>query len=111
MTSLSIASYNIHKARGLDRRTDLARIAAVLEEIDADLVGVQEIYHHQLDELASRLGMRGLIGVTHLRAEGPYGNAIRRANCCLDAWWPEPAQDGTACTIGMTCPADLTCNE
>src|SRR5678816_1246009 len=76
MTALSIASYNIHKARGLDRRTDLARIAAVLEEIDADQVGVQEIYHHQLDELASRLGMRGLIGVTHLRAEGPYGNAI-----------------------------------
>lgn len=76
MTALSIASYNIHKARGLDRRTDLARIAAVLEEIDADLVGIQEIYRDQLEELADRLGMRGLIGVTHLRAEGPYGNAI-----------------------------------
>ena len=76
MSTLSIASYNIHKARGLDRRTDLARIAAVLAEIDADLVGVQEIYRDQVDELADRLGMRGLIGVTHLRAEGEYGNAI-----------------------------------
>jgi len=31
----TIASYNIHKARGLDRRVDLMRIAAVLEEIGA----------------------------------------------------------------------------
>jgi len=76
MNTLSIASYNIHKARGLDRRTDLARIAAVLAEIDADLVGVQEIYSEQVDELADRLGMHGLLGVTHLRAEGAYGNAI-----------------------------------
>ena len=76
MTVLSIASYNIHKARGLDRRTDLGRIAAVLEEIDADLVGVQEIYRDQLEALAERLGMQGVLGVTHLRAEGPYGNAI-----------------------------------
>ena len=76
MSTLSIASYNIHKARGLDRRTDLARIAAVLAEIDADIVGVQEIYREQVDELADRLGMRGLLGVTHLRAEGEYGNAI-----------------------------------
>ena len=76
MASLSIASYNIHKARGLDRRTDLGRIAAVLEEIDADLVGVQEIYRNQFEALAERLGMQGVLGVTHLRAEGPYGNAI-----------------------------------
>ena len=74
--ALSIASYNIHKARGLDRRTDLARIAAVLQEIDADLVGIQEIYRHQVEELADRLGMHGIPGVTHLRAEGAYGNAI-----------------------------------
>jgi hypothetical protein len=39
---------------------------------------------------------------------GPYGPTIRRANCCVDAWWPAPASSGTTCAGG--CPADLTCN-
>ncbi len=38
-----IATYNIHKARGLDRRTDPERIAAVIRELDADVIAVQEI--------------------------------------------------------------------
>ena len=36
------ASYNIHKAVGLDRRRDPDRIIAVLREIDADIVALQE---------------------------------------------------------------------
>ncbi len=40
---------------------------------------------------------------------GPYGTTIRRANCCVDDWWSEPAAGGTNCSGG--CPADLTCNE
>ena len=41
--------------------------------------------------------------------DGPYGDTIRRANCCVDDWWPDPAAIGTLCAGG--CPADLTCNE
>jgi endonuclease/exonuclease/phosphatase family metal-dependent hydrolase len=37
------ASYNIHKAVGLDRRRDPDRILAVLREIDADVVALQEV--------------------------------------------------------------------
>lgn len=74
--AVTIASYNIHKGRGLDRRVDLARIAAVIAELDADLVGVQEIYRHQADALARRLGLRAVMGVTRQRPEGPYGNAV-----------------------------------
>jgi endonuclease/exonuclease/phosphatase family metal-dependent hydrolase len=37
-----IASYNIHKGVGLDRRFDPARIISVLREIDADVVALQE---------------------------------------------------------------------
>lgn len=73
---LTVASYNIHKARGLDRRVDLMRIAAVLEEIDADLIGVQEIYASQAEALARRLGLHYRMGVTADRADGPYGNAV-----------------------------------
>ena len=40
--SLTFASYNIHKAVGLDRRRNPERIMAVLHEIDADVVALQE---------------------------------------------------------------------
>ena len=39
---LTVASYNIHKAVGLDRRRDPERIVAVLREIDADVIALQE---------------------------------------------------------------------
>lgn len=39
---LTVASYNIHKAVGLDRRRDPERIIAVLREIDADVIALQE---------------------------------------------------------------------
>jgi endonuclease/exonuclease/phosphatase family metal-dependent hydrolase len=39
---LSVASYNIHKGVGTDRRRDLARTAAVIAEIGADILAVQE---------------------------------------------------------------------
>ncbi len=39
---LTFASYNIRKAIGLDRRRDPGRIMAVLHELDADVVALQE---------------------------------------------------------------------
>jgi endonuclease/exonuclease/phosphatase family metal-dependent hydrolase len=39
---LTFASYNIHKGVGLDRRRDPERILAVLHELDADIVALQE---------------------------------------------------------------------
>jgi endonuclease/exonuclease/phosphatase family metal-dependent hydrolase len=39
---LTFASYNIHKAVGLDRRRDPERILSVLHELDADVVALQE---------------------------------------------------------------------
>lgn len=74
--ALTVASYNIHKGQGLDGRVDLMRIAAVIEELDADLVGVQEIYRPQAEMLAARLGLEMHMGVTHTRVEGAYGNAV-----------------------------------
>ncbi|WP_332459773.1 endonuclease/exonuclease/phosphatase family protein [Croceicoccus marinus] len=39
---LKIASYNIHKGVGLDRKCDPDRILSVLAELDADVVALQE---------------------------------------------------------------------
>ncbi|WBY16862.1 endonuclease/exonuclease/phosphatase family protein [Erythrobacteraceae bacterium WH01K] len=39
---LTFASYNIHKAVGVDRKRDPLRIIAVLREIDADIIALQE---------------------------------------------------------------------
>ena len=39
---LRIASYNIRKAKGLDRRRDPGRILRVLNGLDADVIALQE---------------------------------------------------------------------
>jgi endonuclease/exonuclease/phosphatase family metal-dependent hydrolase len=39
---LTFASYNIHKAVGIDRRRDPDRILTILNEVDADIVALQE---------------------------------------------------------------------
>ncbi|WCM28390.1 endonuclease/exonuclease/phosphatase family protein [Sphingomonas sp. QA11] len=39
---IKVASYNIHKGIGLDRRRDPNRILDVLREIDADIIALQE---------------------------------------------------------------------
>lgn len=39
---IKVASYNMRKGIGLDRRRDPARVLDVLEEIDADIVALQE---------------------------------------------------------------------
>lgn len=74
--ALTVASYNIHRAEGLDGRVDVGRIAAVLGEIDADLVGLQEVFTPQAEELARRLDLNLAMGVTRVCLGRPYGNAF-----------------------------------
>jgi endonuclease/exonuclease/phosphatase family metal-dependent hydrolase len=40
---IRIVTYNVHKCRGLDRRTDVDRIAGVIHQLDADVVALQEV--------------------------------------------------------------------
>ena len=77
-------SYNIHRGVGLDRRLDLDRIADVIAETSSDVVGLQEVIRDeggasadQAAYLASRLGMRLVMGVTRPHGRGgTYGNAV-----------------------------------
>src|SRR5690242_14165439 len=40
---IRVATYNIHRGRGMDRRVRIERIAAVLATIDPDIVALQEV--------------------------------------------------------------------
>lgn len=81
-TRLRIVTYNVHRCRGLDRRTKVGRVADVLRATDADVVALQEVLGPgpasggQLEELGARLGMGWVLAPTrHLRGRA-YGNAV-----------------------------------
>lgn len=77
-----VATYNIHRGRGLDGRTRLERIAGVLATIDADIVALQEVVGAspikpgQAAELGAALGMGWVMAPTrHLRT-ALFGNVV-----------------------------------
>jgi len=77
---LRVATYNIHRCRGLDRRTIPSRIVDVLAEIDADVVALQEVVgagrrgagHAQ--ELGAALGMGWVMAPARLLRGHLFGN-------------------------------------
>ena len=80
--TVRIATYNIHRGRGLDGRTRLQRIAAVLASVDADIVALQEVIGAsplkpgQAAELGAALGMGWVMAPTrHLRT-ALFGNVV-----------------------------------
>ena len=79
-----IASYNIHKGVGIDRRFDPARIVSVIREIDADVIALQEA-NQRFGERACLLDLAmlerecGLVAVPPVRSgqhHGWHGNII-----------------------------------
>ena len=80
---LRIASYNVHGCVGTDGRKDAARIAEVIRELDCDTVGLQEV-DYRLDYIAGRVGMRSIPGITLVRHDGPFGNALLTTRKVLD---------------------------
>lgn len=81
---LRVATYNVHKCQGLDRRVRPERIARVLGEIDADLIGLQEVVCHQGEEderdqahfLARVLGLHVRLGENRRLHGAAYGNVV-----------------------------------
>ncbi len=77
-----IATYNIHRCVGRDGVENIERIAAVLREMNADIVALQEVTsHHEiandmLGYLASAVGMEAIEGFTLSAAGAHYGNAL-----------------------------------
>lgn len=84
IANLAVASYNIHGCRGAGRRREPTRVAQVINELQCDVVGLQEVdsrngphaHSMQLDYLARETGMQAIAGSTILRHDGDYGNAL-----------------------------------
>jgi endonuclease/exonuclease/phosphatase family metal-dependent hydrolase len=85
---LRIATYNIHRCRGMDRRVMPSRIIDVLREVDADIIALQEVVGAgpagagQAEEIGAGLGMGWVMAsVRHLRKH-LFGNVVL-SRCCV----------------------------
>jgi endonuclease/exonuclease/phosphatase family metal-dependent hydrolase len=93
-----IATYNIHRSRGMDRRTRPERIAKVLGAIGADIIALQEVVGpgprgaDHAAEIGAALGMGGTLAVTREYRQHQYGNLVLsrfpvKAHGQLDLSW------------------------
>lgn len=79
---LRVVTYNVHACIGGDGRFAPGRIAAVLQELDADFIGIQELedrrhgQEHVSRYLARELGMHACRGATLKRRDAHYGNLL-----------------------------------
>jgi endonuclease/exonuclease/phosphatase family metal-dependent hydrolase len=80
--TLRIATYNIHRCRGLDGRTNPARVADVIRAIEPDVIALQEVIGAgphvpgHAEELGAQLGMGWVMAPTrHLRG-ALFGNVV-----------------------------------
>ena len=90
MGAIRLLTYNIHHAEGNDGRIDPLRIAAVIRESNADVVGLNEVHHPAvlqgsaapyLDQIARAADMAYVFGAALAHEAGwvfpaPYGNAL-----------------------------------
>ena len=74
-STLRIATYNVHKCRGLDGRVRPERIAKVIAALDADVVALQEIFGEQSEYLAKQLNYSFCFGENRKVRKRSYGNA------------------------------------
>ena len=84
-SKLTLVTYNIHHAAGMDRRISIPRIAGVLKDADAGVACIQEVdcrvvrsrRSHQPRLLAKALGMKAVYGATLKWPLGArYGNLV-----------------------------------
>lgn len=81
---LRLVSWNIHSCVGTDKRYDPGRVASVLAELDADVIGLQEVdwrtpRHEGVDQLAylaKVTGMTAVAGPNLYDHRGEFGNAL-----------------------------------
>lgn len=81
---LRVLTFNIHHAEGGDGRIDVGRIAQLIRDARADVVGLQEVdrgversgRRDLLKEIADLAGMRFAFGKNLDHQGGDYGNAL-----------------------------------
>ncbi|MDQ3441393.1 MAG: endonuclease/exonuclease/phosphatase family protein [Planctomycetota bacterium] len=81
---MTVLTYNIHHAEGVDKKLDLERIAAVIRALEPDFVALQEVDKgtkraggvDQPGELARLTNMHVVFGAAMPHDGGEYGNAV-----------------------------------
>ena len=84
---LTLMTYNIHSAVGVDQRYDLGRIRRILSDERPDIVALQELecrtsqtsYEDQSDVLAKHLAFKPVFCATRRAEEGSFGLAVLSA--------------------------------
>lgn len=79
-----VASYNIHQCVGVDGRRDPERIAAVIQQLGADVIALQEVdswpgedgESEQMEFLAHGTGFHAVSGPTVERVGARFGNVL-----------------------------------
>lgn len=80
--TLRVVTYNIHRSRGMDRRTRPDRIAAVLRAVDADIVALQEVIGagpagaSHIEDIGAALGMGWVMAPARRLRGHLFGNAL-----------------------------------
>ena len=80
--TVRVATYNIHRCRGLDGRTRPDRVADVIRGIDADVVALQEVvgagWHGggHAEALGAALGMGWVMAAARQLRGHQFGNAV-----------------------------------
>jgi endonuclease/exonuclease/phosphatase family metal-dependent hydrolase len=80
--TIRVATYNIHRCRGLDGRTMPARIAEVIRGIDPDMIALQEVIGSGLhsaghaEELGAMLGMGWVMAPVRQLRGAQFGNVV-----------------------------------
>jgi len=82
MTTLRVATYNIHCCRGLDGRTSPGRIVEVIRSIAPDVIALQEVIGAgphaagHAEELGAQLGMGWVMAPTRHLRRALFGNVV-----------------------------------
>jgi len=82
MTTLRVATYNIHRCRGLDGRTSPTRIAEVIRRIAPDIIALQEVIGAgphttgHAEALGAQLGMGWVMAPTRHLRRALFGNVV-----------------------------------
>jgi len=82
MINVRVVTYNIHRCRGLDRRTRPERIVEVLAAIKPDIVALQEVIGSgpasmgHAEEIGAGLGMGWVMAAARELRQHQFGNVV-----------------------------------
>jgi endonuclease/exonuclease/phosphatase family metal-dependent hydrolase len=82
MSDVRIATYNVHRCRGMDRRVVPGRIIDVLRGVDADVIALQEVIgagpkgSGQAEEIGAGLGMGWVMNCVRTLRRHQFGNVV-----------------------------------